>query len=184
MTGSDRGDPAVATLAPAAPSRAPVPDVLAGPASLGKADRLILATLAQHPEGLSRVQIAILTGYTHKGSSIRNALGALRTAGLITKSGEPIMATEAGVAAAGEVDLLPPPGPDLVAYWHSHLGAAERAILDVLVAAYPADVSRGDIAERTGYTDGGSSIRNALGRLRSLALVEGWHASRDLVGGS
>src|SRR6185369_9841780 len=153
-----------------------------GPAALGKADRMILATLAQHPEGLSRVQVALLTGYTHKSSTIRNALGALRTAGFITKSGEPIQATAEGVAAAGDVELLPPAGPELVAYWRSRLGQAERSILDVLVDAYPADVTRQEIAERTGYTDGSSTIRNALGRLRSLALVEGWHASGNLVG--
>ena len=186
-----RGSPAPALLAPMpaprpVPAARPAPQLPAatseGPAALGKADRMILATLAQHPEGLSRVQVALLTGYTHKSSTIRNALGALRTAGFITKSGEPIQATAEGVAAAGDVELLPPAGPELVAYWRSRLGQAERSILDVLVDAYPADVTRQEIAERTGYTDGSSTIRNALGRLRSLALVEGWHASANLVG--
>lgn len=50
---------------------------------LPKAERLILTALAQYPQGRSKTQVAILTGYTHPGGGFNNALAAFR-------SGEPI----------------------------------------------------------------------------------------------
>jgi hypothetical protein len=70
-----------------------------------------------------------------------------------------------------------------VAYWSARLGKAERAVLDVLVEAFPREVDRQEISERTGYSLTSSALPNALGRLRGLKLVDGWRASPDLVGG-
>jgi DNA helicase HerA-like ATPase len=52
-----------------------------------------------------------------------------------------------------------------------------------LAAAYPDELSKEELAERTGYSLTSSSFGNALGKLRSLGLVVGFRASPDLVGG-
>ncbi len=148
---------------------------------LGKPERVFLATLARHPEGLSKLQIAVLSGYSVKSSSTSNALGRLRSLGLVER-GDPIVATAEGLAAAGDIEPSPPPGPDLVAYWMAQLGKAERAFLTAFVAAWPADIEREQLADATGYSATSSSTSNALGRLRSLGLVDGLRASDALLG--
>lgn len=179
---TDRGESAVATLVRPAPSRTPAPTIQDGDTSLGKAERQILATLASRPDGLTKVQLSLLSGYSIKSSALPNGLGRLRALGLVSKSGEPIYATDEGIAQAGDVEILPPPGPALVAYWRGRLGKAEATVLDVLVASAPDDVGKAELADRSGYSLTSSALPNALGRLRSLGLVEGFHASPDLVG--
>lgn len=136
---------------------------------LGRAERAILTACAQHPAGRTRVQAALLSGYSIKSSSFSNALGALRSKEYVYR-GEPIKATAQGLAALGSFDPLPQ-GPALVAHWMQQLGKAERALLEVIVKAYPKAVSRDDLAQRSGYSDKSSSFTNALGRLRSLELI-------------
>lgn len=149
---------------------------------LSKAERSILTVLAQHPAGRTRVQLALLSGYSVKSSSLSNALGNLRGHDLVTKGGEPITATTAGLDALGDVEPLPA-GPELLAHWMSRLSKAEREILTVLIGAYPDELTKEQLAERTpsGYSPTSSSMSNALGKLRSLDLVDGWRAADDLM---
>lgn len=57
---------------------------------LGGMPKLIYETLLKHRDGLTKAQIGLMTGYTYTSGSFANALGKLRTMGLITKGGEPI----------------------------------------------------------------------------------------------
>lgn len=167
-----------------APAARPAPrPVTSAPASgvvLTKAERAILTVLVQHPDGRTKVQLALLTGYSAKSSGLRNALGSLRSGGLITKNGEPIQATPAGIAALGPYDPLPT-GPALFAHWLAQLSRAERAVLEAMAAVWPNELDRDALATATGYSAASSGLRNALGRLRSLELVDGWRASDDLM---
>jgi hypothetical protein len=147
-----------------------------------KAEGLFMAALVQHPEGLTRARLAFFTGYSVKSSSVGNALGALRSEGFITKSGEPILATAEGIAAAGEVAPLPS-GDELYRLIQSKLGKAEKEILDLAVVYYPEPISKELIEAETPsrYSVKSSSVGNALGRLRTLAMLDGWAASDDLL---
>ena len=147
---------------------------------MSKAEAAILNVLAQFPAGRTKVQLALLSKYSIKSSSLGNALGALRSAGYVEKGGSPIRATAEGVAAAGDVEPLPT-GDELFRYWCSQLSKAEVAILTVMVDRYPADVTKEELAAATSYSASSSSMGNALGRLRSLELVTGWHANEDFV---
>ena len=42
-------------------------------------------------------------------------------------------------------------GPALIDYWRRQLGKAERLVLEALVNAYPAALSKAEIAGQTGY---------------------------------
>src|SRR5258706_5871561 len=97
-------------------------DENAGDRKLSRAARAILAVLAQHPDGRTKAQVSILSGYSIKSSSFANALGELRSAGLATR-GEPIRITENGQALASEVEPLPS-GEELLNYWRSLTGRA------------------------------------------------------------
>lgn len=167
------------------PRRAPVPgpEATGDTKPLGRAERAILTVLVQYPEGRSKVQLSLLSGYSIKSSSFANALGALRSAGLVDR-GDPIRATPAGADALGDFEPIPE-GAELVEYWRQRLGRAERAILDALLAAYPDPLTKEEISERSGYSSTSSSFSNALGKLRSLELAEGYgevRASEVLAG--
>lgn len=158
----------------APPETVPAPD---GPLALGKAHRAILSVLAQFPDGRSIRQLAMLTGYSAKGGGFRNALGALRTAGMVGR-GEPIRITEAGIAAIGDEWEPLPEGPALIEHWLSQLGKAEGLALRTLLAAWPAAMTAEQVAEATGYSATGGGFRNALGKLRTLQLIDGYGEMR------
>jgi hypothetical protein len=139
-------------------------------AKLSKAERAILSVLAQHGQR-SVVQVALLTGYSHKSGGYRNALSSLRSQGFIEGRGD-VEATLAGLDALGEFDPLPN-GARLLEWWYDRLGLAERKILATVVTAWPREVPVDEIAERTGYSASSGGFRNALSRLRSLELASG-----------
>ena len=55
---------------------------------LASGERKILTALAQYPEGRSKVQVAVLTGYAVSGGGFNNYVGGLRSRGFIAGGGE------------------------------------------------------------------------------------------------
>jgi uncharacterized protein len=140
--------------------------------TLSSGERRILTALAQYPQGRTKVQVAILTGYALNGGGFNNYLGALRSRSLIKSDGDSLMITETGIEALGLWEPLPI-GSALVDYWRGRLGMAERAILETLTQAYPNALTKEEIAAGAGYEANGGGFNNALGRLRTLELVQG-----------
>lgn len=160
--------------APASASAAPPRRALPGSptnGSMGKAERLILTALAQYPNGRTKPQVAILTGYAVTGGAFNNALGALRSRAWITR-GNPVQITGTGLGELGPYDPLPQ-GPELLAHWLGNLGKAERLILGAAANAYPGALNKQQVAVAAGYEASGGAFNNALGRLRSLELIKG-----------
>ena len=148
---------------------------------LGKREKSILTVLAQFPDGRTQRQIALLTGYSPKSSTIGAGLSNLRKEGFVTSGGAVVQATPEGVEALGD-DFEPlPQGQALYDYWMGQLGARERAFLPILVDAYPHPVTHDDLAEATGYSPESSTIGAGMSKLRGLGLVEGWAASVEFV---
>jgi hypothetical protein len=143
-----------------------------GALKLSSGERRILTSLAQYPEGRSKVQVALLSGYAASGGGFNNYLGALRSRGLIAGVGDRITIIEAGIQALGSWEPLPA-GRALIDYWRGRLGKAERLIIETLTQAYPAALNKEEIAARAGYEANGGGFNNALGRLRTLELVQG-----------
>jgi hypothetical protein len=139
---------------------------------LASGERRILTALAQYPEGRSKVQVAVLTGYAAAGGGFNNYLSALRSRGLIQGDEDKLKVTEAGVRALGSWERLPT-GTELIDYWRSRLGKAERLILETLAEVYPGCLTKQEVAANAGYEVNGGGFNNALGRLRTLELVQG-----------
>jgi uncharacterized protein len=136
------------------------------------AERKILTALAQYPEGRTKRQVAILAEYAVTGGGFNNALSALRSKGRIEGSKDRLTITDRGRAALGTWEPLPT-GRALAEHWVSGLPRAERSILQVLIDAYPASLTKQEVAAATGYEPGGGGFNNALSRLRTLELIEG-----------
>ena len=116
--------------------------------------------------------MAVLTGYAAAGGGFNNYLGALRSRGLIHGDGDRLTITEAGIQMLGSWEPLPA-GSALIDYWRSRLGKAERLILEALTQASPDALTKEEVAVKTGYEANGGGFNNALGRLRTLELVQG-----------
>jgi hypothetical protein len=130
------------------------------------------------------VQVAVLTGYAAAGGGFNNYLGALRSRGLLQGDWDRLSITEAGIQTLGSWEPLPM-GPALVDHWRSRLGKAERLILETLTQEYPDALTKEEVAARAGYEANGGGFNNALGRLRTLELVQGrgeLRASDNLFG--
>jgi len=159
-------------------------DRLNGSLALSSGERRILTALAQYPDGRSKVQVAVLTGYAPNGGGFNNYLGALRSRTLVKGDGDRLTITDSGIETLGSWEPLPM-GSALIEYWRSRLGKAERLILETLTQAYPNALTKQDVAARAGYEANGGGFNNALGRLRTLELVEGRgeiSASHNLFG--
>jgi hypothetical protein len=134
-------------------------------------ERKILAALAQYSQGRSKTQVAILTGYSHKGGAFNNYLSALRSKGFIEGSGDNIRITDRGIST-GPYEPLPT-GQALIDYWMNQLGKAERSILSVLIESYPSALIKEELAALSGYEASGGGFNNALSKLRTLELIQG-----------
>jgi len=152
--------------------RAPSADSFDEPRRLPSGERRILTALAQYPRSRSKAQLAVLAGYALNGGGFNNYLGALRSRGLIKGDGDRLTITDAGIEALGSWEPLPT-GSALVDYWRGRLGKAERLILETLTQAYPDGLTKEEVAIKAGYEANGGGFNNALGRLRTLELVEG-----------
>ena len=173
VTRASDTSPAQQPTEPESPEPVPAPPAGEGASDgrLGLAQRQILTVLAQHGQRTTN-QVALLTGRSHKGGGYRNALSTLRSSGLIEGRGD-IRITDAGRAALGSWEPLPPPGPGLIDWWAQQLDKAPRLILQHLASTPHRDVPIAEIAEATEYSSAGGGFRNAISRLRSLDLATG-----------
>lgn len=143
-----------------------------GDQSLGKAQRAILAALAQYPQGRTKAQVALLSGYAVSGGGFRNNLSALRVAGQLEGDPDHLVITSAGLAALGSFEPLPSPGAPLREHWLRDLDKAGAAIIRAL-ASEGGSAAKDFVALKAGYEPEGGGFRNALSRLRTLGLIEG-----------
>jgi hypothetical protein len=112
-------------------------------------EKATLIAAAQYPDGITREQASILTGY--KRSSRDAYIQRLLGKGYVELRSGNVLATDAGIAALGS-DYEPlPTGAALEAYWLGRLPPGEKAVLEVLVNAHPDAVGRESIDEATGY---------------------------------
>jgi len=115
--------------------------------SIGKGERAILNAIAQYPDGATREQLAVLTGY--KATSRYEFLRKLTARGLVVQTGDRIIATDRGFEELG-ADFQPlPTGTALRDYWLSRLPEGERKILAAVIEAGTAD--REFLQAQTGY---------------------------------
>ena len=140
---------------------------VSGDSALPKGERVILTAIAQHPDGVTREQLTVLTGY--KRSSRDTYIQRLREREFVAASGERLTATDAGAAALGSNFELLPTGDALREYWMRNLPEGERRVLEIVVQAYPDSIDRERISEATNYKR--SSRDTYLQRLSARYLV-------------
>lgn len=151
---------------------APRPPPHTGERRLGKPERQILTAFYWlRGENITPSKIGFYADYTAGSGSFNNALGSLRSSGLL--SGWQL--TDEGEATAESLGAqAKPTGQELREWLRRKLTGAENRFLDALIEAHPKRLSDEELSEATGYTVGSGSFNNALGRLRSIEAAEGY----------
>jgi len=152
--------------APAAPR--PTDD---DPAMRAGARRMLAAVASLHPMPLTRAQTAALAKVKRTGGTFSTYLGVLKQAGYITEAGGMLSITGAGFAALGTAPPAPATAEELRAMWRDRLRAGAVRMLDILIAAYPAGLTRDELAEASEISRGGGTFSTYLGMLRTAGLI-------------
>lgn len=131
-------------------------------------ERLILIATAQYPEGVTREQLTILSGY--KRSSRDTYIQRLQSRGFITATRDRVTATPEGIEKLGN-DYKPlPTGQALIEYWLGRLSGGEKAIFEVVIREYPNEIARNSLDEQINYKR--SSRDTYIQRLKARQLIE------------
>jgi hypothetical protein len=176
----------VSPPAPKAPPR-PVTPSSADDGSdrpLSKCERMMLVALAQHPNGLSRKQVLIFSGYRHSGTTT-TAFGYLISKGFAQSSGGRMSVTGSGMHELGDYDPLPV-GDDLrrrLLNGSNDLSTMEKEILRRVCDVYPEPIDR--TTARGDYAHSGSTT-TAFARLIAMNYLTkvrgGVRAAEELFG--
>jgi hypothetical protein len=162
-------------IVPAKPaSTVPPPPIVPVDGISGPEQRIINAIAWLESLGIEKPEqtaVAFLAGYTFGGGGFNNPRGALRTKGLLEYHGNRIALTELGRAVAATPDT-PLTTEELHAKVLAILPGPEQKLLRVLLEIYPEEISKDELAERSGYVAGAGGFNNPCGRLRTLGLVE------------
>jgi len=173
------GSPAASKPA-LAPTRAPAAPVTSkssaasGDGTLTNPQRTLLRSLAwwraMGHDNPSRPQVAAIAGWKVTAGHLRNVIGSLNASGhTISKDGH-VALTDLGAAAAPEPDM----GVTLVAGLRGVLTNPQRQIFDCLYEnrrGHPS-LSRSDIAAMVGWDPNAGHLRNVIGSMRTLEIIE------------
>lgn len=153
----------------------PRPDNLLASSELGGPHKKILRALSElrsiGKEMPLKEMVAAWAGYSVGGGAFTNPLGALRTAGLVSYPQPGTVAlTDEGLSEVGEL-----PAPDQEEITRRILAVCsgpERKILGALLEHGTETISKTQLAEESGYSEGGGAFTNPLGALRTAGFVE------------
>ena len=155
---------AVTTRTADAASRPDTADELSTPEQ-----RVLRALFWLKGESATPHKVGFYADYSPKTSSFKNALGRLRSLGLV--QGWAI--TDAGFNMLDGKLGRKPTGPELVAWLRSKLSGPENKVMDALLSYRGRKLTMPEIADITGYSMTTSSFKNAIGRLRTLEIAIG-----------
>jgi hypothetical protein len=166
--------PALAAVATSPVPRRAAPQPPDGAPALKAGARRMLAVLArQYPLTATRAQLAALAGMKRTGGTFGSYFSALRTGGMISEAAGVVSITDAGLATAGvDPGAAPLTAGEIRDMWRGVLKAGARTMLDALLAAYPARMTRDQLADAAGLERSGGTFGSYLSSLRSNGLAD------------
>ncbi len=125
-----------------------------------------------YPSGVALEDLAILAQMTPKSGTFQGYLSALERSGFIDRSEGMAACTDTGWGVATEI----PEGPnreELIAFWCRSVGTGGAGrLLNHLCGAYPAAITRAELATRCNISATGGTFAAYLSRLRSRRLID------------
>ncbi|MFL6311615.1 MAG: hypothetical protein ACJ71W_05875 [Terriglobales bacterium] len=144
-----------------------------GAPDIGKSPRQMILTIMQWRErGITRQQLASMTGIKSRGSSMRTYLTTLRRHNyLVEKNGLLFPSDQALQDFADVHSEGPQTTAEVVEIWKPRIGATPAKILDMLVDRQGGPLSREEVAGALEIDPAGSSMRTYLTTLRRAGLM-------------
>ena len=134
---------------------------------LGICARKIYSVLYANPEKeITKMQMSLLSGYSSKSGSFRNAICQLNQMGLLERNNGNIKLKEVNAEFTEEGF-----GEISKELWSKSLGICARRIFEFLLEN-EMEFSQQETAERVGYSVTSGSFRNAVCQLNSLGLIQ------------
>jgi hypothetical protein len=160
---------------PSAPRLRVVSDEEASDSRLSSSQQNILDMLSWAYElrisPMHKSQLAAFAGQSPTSSGYANNLGRLRSLGLIDYIHGKVVLTASGQERAMPPQI-PPTSEAIQERVYGLLSNAQARILRELVALYPDDVSKADLAVAAEQSPSSSGYANNLGRLRTLGFID------------
>ena len=139
--------------------------------------RRLLETLARHhPMRMTKAQLGTLARFKVTGGTFQTYWSTLKRAGLVEEDGGRgglVGITPAGMDAAGLIDRTPLNTQEIRDQWRGVLKAGARTMLDALIEAYPAALTKEQLAQAAGgMAVTGGTFQTYLSTLRRNGLAD------------
>lgn len=162
---------AAATPTPAAAAAPPIDAGSPDTQPFRKGARRMLESLGRMaPLRLTKAQWGAVSAMKHTSGTFATYLGELRRAGLIDQNGAGFTLTDAGFDHLGGRPA-PMTGSELQQHYLSILRAGARRMLEAILGAYPAGLTREQIAAAAEISASSGTFSTYLGDLRRNELV-------------
>ncbi len=139
-----------------------------GEHNLNLCTRKVYSFLFENPDReFSRVQLATITGYSHRSGSFKDAISKLNVLNLISKNGDKVRVNEMDESLATEdskelsIDI-----------WMNRLNKCTRKIFKLLLENPDILYGREEIANETEYSSSSGSFKDAISKLNVLGLIQ------------
>lgn len=130
-----------------------------------------------------RLRVGFIAGYRQSGN-FNNLISALNSAGALRYPRPGAVALTPTGSAVAEHPPEALTTSEIQARVMAKLTPAQQRVLQVVLDAYPEDLSREELAKRTGYTQSGN-FNNLVSRLSALGLIDrsrpGYVRAEDLM---
>ncbi len=158
--------------APTADDRSSEPSE--APPAIKAGGRRMLQVLAAHRElRLTRARLATLARMRASGGTFSTYLSNLKRAGFLVEEDGVLQITPAGFAELGaEVPPAPQTTEELLAQWRAALKGGAWRMLDRLVAIYPRQLTRHELARWVNLAVDGGTFSTYLSTLKTNGLVD------------
>ncbi len=138
---------------------------------VGGALRMLQVLASRYPMTFTKSQLALLANLSPKSGTYGTYLSLLRSQGLIEVGAE-ISITEEGLNYIGTDKPRPQSQEEVLDMWRNNLTGGARRMFDILVDAYPGQIDKAELGERTDMSYNSGTFGTYLSLLRRNGLVE------------
>ena len=138
---------------------------------VGGALRMLQVLASRYPMTFTKSQLALLANLSPKSGTYGTYLSLLRSQGLIEVGAE-ISITEEGLNYIGTDKPQPQSQAEVLDMWRNNLTGGARRMFDVLVDAYPGQIDKAALGERTDMSYNSGTFGTYMSLLRRNGLVE------------
>lgn len=140
---------------------------------LGRCEESILKSLIQRGKKSSKLQIAVLAGYSSTSGGFNNAISKLKNLQFISSDNGDFEITQDGINHIGYFEPIPDDHGSILNFWTKKLGKCPASILNYICNnSKDSWHTKENIAEATGYSVNSGGFNNGLSQVCSLKLVK------------